>query len=439
MMRGHIEKLKRPKIETSTYRNDCAYGLRLFDFSIFRRLVVVALLIGVGIGEVAAADTTVLVADRYVAPDGTIKSDILIVVANGRISRIVPEEPEGVDAKPGVVDHYPGAVVCPGLIDVRSAVGAYGSNQEEAFAIDPGASAIELVDRNHPVFRAAAVAGITSVLLMPGDGNLISGAAAVVKTVVVDGKGARRDSRTSSSRTSRSRSSGRRGVPGVVRDDGPLVFSLGQSPLRFDRAPTSRGGAVAMLRESLRKAKDGVGHQRLVDFVGGRLDGLVVCDEAMDVDAAVNLFGGMNLSLTLVFTGAASDVSAGLSDVFRATATGPYDYTMSPNALSHAAALAKSGNLVALVARAPGGAPDGLRVTAALAARYGLDASLARSAMTFSAARAVGVADRIGSIEQGKDADFVIFSDDPLRLDARVLAVYVDGVRVYSRELEETP
>ena len=172
---------------------------------------------------------------------------------------------------------------------------------------------------------------------------------------------------------------------------------------------------------------------------GGRLDGLVVCDESMDVDAAMNLFRGMNSSLTLVFTGAASEVPADLSDVFRATATGPYDYTMSPNALAHAGALAKSGNLVSLVAGSPGGVPDGLRISAALAARYGLAPAKARAAMTSAAAKAVGVADRIGSIEQGKDADFVIFSDDPLRLDARVLAVYIDGVRVYSRALEETP
>ena len=52
--------------------------------------------------------------------------------------------------------------------------------------------------------------------------------------------------------------------------------------------------------------------------------------------------------------------------------------------------------------------------------------------MTATAARAAGVEDRIGRIAAGYDADVVIFSDDPLRLDARVLAVYIDGARVHA-------
>ncbi len=60
-----------------------------------------------------------------------------------------------------------------------------------------------------------------------------------------------------------------------------------------------------------------------------------------------------------------------------------------------------------------------------------MDPAKARQAMTSTAAAVAGVADRVGAIRPGLDADIVVFSDDPLRLDARVLEVYIDGVRVY--------
>ena len=56
--------------------------------------------------------------------------------------------------------------------------------------------------------------------------------------------------------------------------------------------------------------------------------------------------------------------------------------------------------------------------------------------MTILPAIAAGVSDRVGSIYKGLDADFVVFSDDPLRLDAQVLEVYVSGVRVYDASIQ---
>ena len=79
----------------------------------------------------------------------------------------------------------------------------------------------------------------------------------------------------------------------------------------------------------------------------------------------------------------------------------------------------------------PEHAADALRITAALAVRYGMDPAKARRAITGLPAIVTGVPKRIGSIKEGMDADLVVFSDDPLQLDARVLEVYIDGVRVY--------
>jgi imidazolonepropionase-like amidohydrolase len=57
--------------------------------------------------------------------------------------------------------------------------------------------------------------------------------------------------------------------------------------------------------------------------------------------------------------------------------------------------------------------------------------------MTAVPAKVAGVSERVGTIAPGKDADLVVFSKDPLRLDAKVLEVYVRGVRVYCAAHQE--
>jgi imidazolonepropionase-like amidohydrolase len=96
-----------------------------------------------------------------------------------------------------------------------------------------------------------------------------------------------------------------------------------------------------------------------------------------------------------------------------------------------AAALANAGIDVAFRGGFPESASEALRLTASLAVRHGMDPGAARRAMTSAPAAVAGVADRIGAIAPSKDADIVVFSDDPLRMDAKVLEVYVQGVRVY--------
>ena len=68
-----------------------------------------------------------------------------------------------------------------------------------------------------------------------------------------------------------------------------------------------------------------------------------------------------------------------------------------------------------------------LRLSAALAVRAGLDPKAALAALTEGAAQLAGVADRVGALEPGRDADFVLWSGDPLDLSSRLVAVYVDG------------
>ncbi|WP_369699594.1 amidohydrolase family protein [Nesterenkonia sp. Act20] len=76
--------------------------------------------------------------------------------------------------------------------------------------------------------------------------------------------------------------------------------------------------------------------------------------------------------------------------------------------------------LISLPARAP------------LAVREGMDPAEALKAVTLNPAEVLGVSDRIGSLEPGKDADLALWSGDPLDTRNRVLRTWIDGEQVYT-------
>jgi imidazolonepropionase-like amidohydrolase len=69
-----------------------------------------------------------------------------------------------------------------------------------------------------------------------------------------------------------------------------------------------------------------------------------------------------------------------------------------------------------------------------LAVRAGLPPEEALKAVTIYAAEHLGIADRVGSIEEGKDADAAVWDGDPLDSRSRVLKTFVGGELVYSRD-----
>lgn len=354
-----------------------------------------------------AQQSQIIVADKYVAPDGSLRAGAALVIAGGKIKTL--RRADLYEDDPTVV-RYPGAVISPGWIDLLALPGAFDNNVETAQAIDSGVSAIHSVDFEHRHFARALASGITTVMITPKPVNIVCGAAAVIKT-------------GGASRTGR-----------ILRDDGPLIFALGSTTHMYLRAPTSRIGALSMLREELRRARKNRSHPRLNAFVAGKLDAVVYCETPMDVDAAFREFADIASRVSVIHTSDQHD----LGDLFtadnRAIIVGPFGAAMPQRTLASAGVFQALGAHVALAGAMPLHPADALRMTASLAVRYGMNPDQARRAVTSVPAELAGVAGRVGSILPGLDADLVVFSDDPLRLSARILAVYIDGIIVYRVE-----
>jgi imidazolonepropionase-like amidohydrolase len=95
--------------------------------------------------------------------------------------------------------------------------------------------------------------------------------------------------------------------------------------------------------------------------------------------------------------------------------------------------LAKAGVEIALMTDHPVIPVHYLPICAALAAKAGLDEDVALNAITINPAKILGIEDRVGSIEQGKDADIVVFDKHPLDIQAKTHYVLIDGNVVYRR------
>lgn len=354
-----------------------------------------------------------LVGGRVLLPGGTLTGGLAVVISDGQIQRVTDAGEAGL---PGVVRLAPASVLSPGLIDVGSTIGSYEQNVETARGVDPGAGARAAVDGLHRNLPLALKAGITSAMVCPSPVNVVSGCAVTFSTAATKGE------------------------LEVLRDDGPLVFALSERVLRRDRTPTSRGGARHLLREALGAARAGQGHPRLKSFVDGRIPGLIFCDGEPDLRAAFEIFDAVERHPHFVHN---SDVPIDSTASFAAaaakrkviTVVGPFDFTSEEPRLRAAGALDRAGVKVAFSSGLPVASRHSPRVTAALAVRYGMDPAAARRALTVHAAEVAGVADRTGTIAARKEADLVVFSADPLRLEARVLEVYVRGVRHVSAKV----
>jgi imidazolonepropionase-like amidohydrolase len=184
--------------------------------------------------------------------------------------------------------------------------------------------------------------------------------------------------------------------------------------------------------------------ETLAQVVKGELPLFLECHRANDIRSALRLAEEFS-SVKLVLVGATEAVS--VADEIRARGVaaivGPVflPFQRDLARLSHDASLASKLHAagVAVAISSGGLSPAGsryLNLQAAAAAAEGLPRDAALAAITLRAAEALGVADRIGSLSPGREADFLIWDRDPIDARARLEAVYVGGRRVSDDEMK---
>jgi imidazolonepropionase-like amidohydrolase len=368
-----------------------------------------------------------IVAGAYVGADGQlVAGPVRVIVQGGKIISIEPGAgaPAGQDIS---VDEYPGAVVCPGLIDCNAALGVLGGLNERQTAIQPRVDARDAFNRFSPQLRAALAGGVTTFAIAPDDQNLVGGRMAICQT---SGPGGQPQLILDVTDGARAEARGNAAASLGVR--GPLKLSLDPQSFKVDREPTSRSGAIGMFRDMLEAARRGEKlDASLADFAAGKLTGVLTAPSGADVLSALELSREYKLRLVLIHASDAREVAELATDSLAGVIVGPFDWSAGQREAAAARLFASRGLKVAIAGGLPWTSADSLRIGAAVATRAGLAPEVARRAITTVPAELLGVSEQVGSLAAGHRADVVVFSGDPLDLRSRVLAVYVGGKRVY--------
>ena len=326
--------------------------------------------------------------------DGRRVEDGVLLVEEGRIRAAG----RGVEIPAGtpVVEHK--GFLTAGMVACGTSSGLGNETIDANRSVLSHARVADAFDPWHPELREALAAGITTILLTPGRETLCGGATAAVKT---DG--------------------GR-----ILSERAHLSLSLDGAALRPDRFPTSTQAGLVELERCLASKEEPFS---LVTT--GKLPVFFHIDDRADVLAAIDLATRHHLTGALHGAPLAGEVAAEIAKSGLGVVIGPFRGGSDLREIKAALALAEARVPLAFALRAPALHPESLRLSAALCVREGLDRASAWKALTAGGATIAGVADRVGRLERGLDADFVLWSGDPLDLTSRVEAVYVDGRHVH--------
>ena len=373
--------------------------------------------------------------------DGPVIENGYVAVSGSKIAKVGPMEGLPASWEGEVIDAH-GGHICPGFIDAHCHLGMFGDalgfesddGNEETDPCTPHLRAIDAINPLDRCFSEARAAGVTTVLTGPGSANPISGQFAAVKT------------------------DGRWVDAMVVRVPASMKLALGENPKQVyhnrDEAPVTRMAIAAIIRENLRKAVEygekldkaaqdedtdppdyDAKLEALLPVVRGELPVHIHAHRADDIATGVRICKEFQLNYVIVHGTEGHLIADLLAQEKAAVITGPClgdrsKPELANMTLENPAKLLRAGVKIAICTDHPEVPIQYLPLCAALGVRGGLTPEEALSAITLWPAELCGIADRVGSLTQGKDADLVITSGHPLDWLSRVTAVIMDGEKI---------
>lgn len=362
----------------------------------------------------------------------------VIVIQNGTILEIgaadatpIPDEAE--------VHDVSGNVIMPGLVDPHSHIGE-GDGGDQSSALHPDVRILDAINPRSDTFRKALAGGVTTVNVLPGSGHLISGQTAYMKL---------RPANTIEEMLC------------YVDEDneiyGGLKFANGTNPLRQPPFPGTRAKSAAMVRAMFIKAREyqqrmetaeddperkpsrDLAMETLVEVLEGRRVVHHHTHRHDDILTAIRLADEFDYRMVLHHV---SDAWKVADEIAESGYPASIIYIDSPGGKMEAInLLPKSAPLLEEAGVDFGFHTDDsitdtrlfLR-SPAFGIREGLSRQKALESVTIANARQIDLDDRIGSLESGKDADFIILTGDPFSVYTRIRQTWIEGEKVWDYE-----
>ena len=379
------------------------------------------------------AEVTAVKAGRILTISGEPITDGVILIEDGKIADIgtgieIPEGAAVIDAGKNVV--------MPGLVDASAAATVRGDLNEQSSEITPTLKISDALDPQSKALKRVVQTGVTTLFVSPGRQNVIGGLGVVVKPT------------------------GKIPQQMIIKDEAALTVVMDMDPTEgnriprrepavnfYYRRPGTRMAIIWMLRKSFFDAQQQADSEQINDpnmvIISAALKDEIPIHvnarRAIVIRAALKVADEYGLKLIFQECTEGYKVAEKLAERKIPVVLGPFYYY--PGSMgqyregrkvnwNNAGILAEAGVKVALASGEQAGAID-ILTAAAFAVRHGMDRTEALKAITITPAEILGVADRVGSLEKGKDADIVVLSGDPLDVTTRVEKVILNGKTVY--------
>jgi len=329
--------------------------------------------------------------------------------------------------------------IYPGFIDAHchlgmqeSSIGFEGNDVNEITdPITPHLRAIDAINPMDETFLEAAKAGITCVATGPGSANVIGGTFAIIKT------------------------SGHCIDDMIIVENAAMKCAFGENPKRVyqDKNNFSRMSTAAKMRETILKTLDYDRRKQLAENDPTKMPAWDMKLEAMlpvirreiplkahahqanDIFTAIRIAREFDLKITLEHVTDGALIVDELVQENIPLAVGPSLHARSKFECKNLSfdgpvALSKAGLPISIITDSPVVPLNYLPMCAGIAVQHGMDECEALKAITINPAKLLGIEDRVGSIEAGKDADLVLIQGDPFDILESVSRVFINGREV---------
>jgi len=378
----------------------------------------------------------VLKGAKIITISGEPIKDAVMIIQNGKIQSLgslgeieIPSDAEIIDAN--------GKVIMPGLVDTHSHIGE-GDGGDKSSTTHPDVRILDAIDPKSDTFKKAIAGGITTVNVMPGSGHLMGGQTVYLKL--------RKDANTINDMLF---------CDDVLNDIcGGLKMANGTNSLGKSPFTGTRSKSAAVIRQLFIKAQE---YQKKIIDANGDEDKMPKRD--IEMETLVEVLEGKRI--VQHHTHRADDIMT----VLRLKEEFGFKVV-----LHHVSEGWKVANEIAdanvpcsiIMIDSPGGKLEAVNLiyktgaelekagvdvafhtddwindsrlfirSAAFGVRAGMSEEKALESLTLAGARMLGLEERIGSLESGKDADFIILSGDPFSIYTNVEQTWVEGEKVF--------